>query len=129
MRVISVIPIIAPLAQTVPMSPTYYPSSVMYEELLKISRGRAKEALVRAHEILREAGIQPVKPESLPIGDAREIILDEAKNWGADLIALGSHGYRGIDRLMLGSVSESVAMHARCSVEVIREAAAKSNEL
>jgi nucleotide-binding universal stress UspA family protein len=124
-RVISVVPLIAPLGQTVPVAPTYYPSSVMYEELLKISRGKAEEALGRADAILRAAGIRPVQAESLPFGDAREVILDEAKSWGADLIVLGSHGYRGIDRFMLGSVSESVAMHAHCSVEVIREVAAK----
>jgi nucleotide-binding universal stress UspA family protein len=120
-RVISVVPLIVPLGQSVPITPTYYPSSVMYEELMKISHGRAEEALARADEILRETGIRPVQRESLPVGDPREIILDEAKTWGADLIVLGSHGYRGIDRLMLGSVSESVAMHAHCSVEVIRE--------
>jgi nucleotide-binding universal stress UspA family protein len=35
---------------------------------------------------------------------------------------MGSHGRRGFDRIVLGSVSESVAMHARCSVEVVRKA-------
>jgi nucleotide-binding universal stress UspA family protein len=53
-------------------------------------------------------------------GDPKAVILDEAGQWGADLIVVGSHGWRGIDRLMMGSVSESVAMHAHCSVEVIR---------
>jgi nucleotide-binding universal stress UspA family protein len=33
---------------------------------------------------------------------------------------LGSHGRRGFDRYMMGSVSESVALHAHCSVEVVR---------
>jgi nucleotide-binding universal stress UspA family protein len=34
---------------------------------------------------------------------------------------MGSHGRRGFDRLVLGSVSETVAMHAHCSVEVVRQ--------
>jgi nucleotide-binding universal stress UspA family protein len=36
------------------------------------------------------------------------------------LVILGSHGRRGFERLTLGSVSEHVALHAPCSVEVIR---------
>jgi nucleotide-binding universal stress UspA family protein len=38
----------------------------------------------------------------------------------ADMIVLGSHGRRGIDKLLIGSVSETVATYAHCSVEVIR---------
>jgi nucleotide-binding universal stress UspA family protein len=48
------------------------------------------------------------------------ILLDEAAAWKADLIVLGSHGKHGLERLVLGSVSETVAIHAHCSVEVIR---------
>jgi nucleotide-binding universal stress UspA family protein len=91
------------------------------ETLQNEARGRAEQATARAHQVLTEAHLEPAKTEFLPIGDARQVILDEATDWGADLIVLGSHGYHGIDRLMLGSVSESVAMHARCSVEVIRK--------
>ncbi|HKX29481.1 MAG TPA: universal stress protein [Blastocatellia bacterium] len=47
-------------------------------------------------------------------------ILEEAESWGADLIVLGSHGYRGLTRLLLGSVSNAVATHAKCSVEIVR---------
>ena len=38
----------------------------------------------------------------------------------ASLIVVGSNGEGGLARLLLGSVSEAVAMHASCSVEVIR---------
>jgi nucleotide-binding universal stress UspA family protein len=54
------------------------------------------------------------------LGDPRAVIVDEAKEWGADLIVVGSHGRRGITRWLLGSVAQSVASHASCSVEVIR---------
>ncbi|HKX33559.1 MAG TPA: universal stress protein, partial [Blastocatellia bacterium] len=47
-------------------------------------------------------------------------ILEEAESWGADLIVLGSHGYRGLTRFLLGSVSNAVATHAKCSVEIVR---------
>jgi nucleotide-binding universal stress UspA family protein len=53
-------------------------------------------------------------------GPPRSVILDEAESWGADLIVVGSHGYRAWERFLLGSVSQSVVSHAKCSVEVVR---------
>jgi len=46
--------------------------------------------------------------------------VDQAKDWRADLIVLGSHGRSGIKRWILGSVAEAVVRHAPCSVEVAR---------
>lgn len=45
--------------------------------------------------------------------------MDEAKEWGADLIVVGSHGYTGLKRMLLGSVSQAMVDHAPCPVEVI----------
>lgn len=53
-------------------------------------------------------------------GSPRTVILDEAEGWGADLIVVGSHGYRVWERFLMGSVSQSVVSHAKCSVEVVR---------
>lgn len=41
-------------------------------------------------------------------GDAREVILEKAKELGAELICIGTHGRRGIARALIGSVAESV---------------------
>ena len=60
-----------------------------------------------------------VVSQSVP-GPPRAVILDEAESWGADLIVIGSHGYGRLERLFLGSVSQSVVSHAKCSVEVVR---------
>jgi hypothetical protein len=57
---------------------------------------------------------------SSPACEPRAVILDEASKWNANLIVLGSHGRHGMDRLLMGSVSEAVAFHAHCSVEVVR---------
>lgn len=54
-------------------------------------------------------------------GDPRTVIVDEAKEWSVDLIVMGSHGYTGLARLLLGSVAHSVVSHAPCSVEVVRK--------
>ena len=53
-------------------------------------------------------------------GEVRTTIIDFASDWGADLIVVGSHGHKGLLRLLLGSVAESVVRHAPCSVLVIR---------
>src|SRR5262249_28842373 len=54
-------------------------------------------------------------------GSARTVILDEAEKRGAEFIVLGTHGYRGWQRVLLGSVSHAVATHAHCSVEIVRQ--------
>ncbi|MCS6886223.1 MAG: universal stress protein [Acidobacteriota bacterium] len=53
-------------------------------------------------------------------GVAAEEIVDEAKQWSADLILVGTHGRRGLSRFLLGSVAQQVAAHAHCSVEIVR---------
>lgn len=53
-------------------------------------------------------------------GGTVDTILAVASDWQADLIAMGSHQRKGVDRFWLGSVSEAVAAHALCSVEIIR---------
>ena len=59
-------------------------------------------------------------------GDPKSKITDVyAKEWKADLIVLGSHGRKGLGRFLMGSVAESVARHAECSVEIVRIPGAK----
>ncbi len=48
-------------------------------------------------------------------------ILQDAAEWGADLIMLGSHGYGASVEFLLGSVAHEVALHAPCSVEIVRD--------
>jgi nucleotide-binding universal stress UspA family protein len=53
-------------------------------------------------------------------GSPADEIVDEATTWGAHCIFLGAKGTRGIERLLLGSVSSAVSARAHCSVEVVR---------
>ena len=53
-------------------------------------------------------------------GNPADEILEEAHTWDADCIFVGAKGTRGIDRLLLGSVSSAVSSRAHCSVEVVR---------
>jgi len=97
-----------------------YPASLL-DELLTCARARAVDAVEAARKVLLQAVKNVLNKQSIPIGDPRSVILDSAQAWSADLIVLGSHGWRGVDRLLMGSVAESVAVHAHCSVEVIRK--------
>ena len=58
-------------------------------------------------------------------GPPRQVIVEEAERWGADLILMGSRGLGAWNRLLLGSVSTAVVHHAKCSVEIVRMPQAK----
>lgn len=81
---------------------------------------RAENAIRSAEEVLAPTGLKTSESISVLVGNPKQMILDEARQWPADLIVVGSHGRSGLDRFLLGSVSEAVATHAECSVEVVR---------
>ena len=54
-------------------------------------------------------------------GSPKDVIVDEAREWGADLIVVGSHGYGRLRRMVLGSVAGAVVANAPCSVQVVRD--------
>ena len=111
----SIEPVFYPTTETWVMPESYY------QEVEKAGRESAKEAVNKVAESLRKMQGSPVEiiPE-IKDGHAKDAILDEAEKWGADLIVVGSHGYRGFKRFMLGSVSHAIATHAKCSVEIVR---------
>lgn len=58
-------------------------------------------------------------------GYVKEEIVEEAKLWNADLILMGPHGRKGIDKFLLGSVAKSVVPIAPCSVVLLRASKGK----
>lgn len=64
---------------------------------------------------------KPQIPFVLTDGSPAESILELSKSWPVDLIVLGSHCKTGITKILLGSVSETVASKAPCSVLVVRD--------
>jgi nucleotide-binding universal stress UspA family protein len=96
-----------------------YPASLL-DKLVADARALATGAVEAARKMLLQAGTKVLDQGPIPVGEPRAVVLDQAQAWPADLIVLGSHGRRGLDRFLMGSVAESVAVHAHCSVEVIR---------
>lgn len=101
----------------------WYVDARILESLREEVTTRSRDAVLAAEKAIGETGLKVTG--SVFTGLARETIIDNAKEWGADLIVVGSHGLRGITRFLIGSVAEAVAIHAHCSVEVIRERATK----
>ena len=79
---------------------------------------QVREIFEPAAEKLRRAGLHA--EVLVRRGNPADEILEEADTWGADCIFVGAKGTRGIDRLLLGSVSSAVSARAHCSVEVVR---------
>lgn len=89
------------------------------EALRNENRESAMALVEQTARTLRDAGYQVIT--TVEEGEPRTTIIDYAERIKAQLIVVGSHGRRGLPRLLLGSVSEYVARHAPCSVEIIRE--------
>ena len=83
------------------------------ERLLEKAKALAAKQGVRAKTVLRH----------IPSGPAADAILREARKLRAALIVLGTHGRRGLRRLVLGSDAELVVRDARVPVLLVRAAA------
>lgn len=102
------------------MAPGYAPELAgKREEQMK----EAKASVAATAKALQAAGF--AVNTRVVEADPRTAILDVAEESRVDLIVLGSQGRRGLQRFLLGSVAESVARHARCSVLIVRMPPAK----
>ncbi len=89
-------------------------------QLLKEEQQRASRIVAKvADEIAKKAPGLQVSRQVLE-GSPKKMIVEEAERWGADLILVGSHGHGPAERFLLGSVAQAVAVHAPCSVEIVR---------
>ena len=91
-----------------------------YDEMEKASQMQASEAVGKAVALLGEGQTQVRVNSEVTRGYPSDVILDRAQRWESDLIVVGSHGYSGLKRFLVGSVSQNVSSHAKCSVEIVR---------
>lgn len=97
-------------------------SAPYYQELSDTARKQCVTNTSSAVEQLRKClADEPVAIETeVRMGPPARVIVDEAKDWDADVIVVGSHGRGFWGRLTLGSVSDAIIHHAPCSVLVAR---------
>jgi nucleotide-binding universal stress UspA family protein len=94
-------------------------SAGLYEEFCQAHRESSKE---RLQELVRNHPHDEIQPELVVNqGMAPDSILSFAQTHKTDLIVMGTHGRRGYDRLMLGSVTDRVMRRAPCPVLAVRK--------
>lgn len=89
-------------------------------EYLSAASAEADKATHSAQQVLRVAGVRA----EIMVVNAHSTwrgILDAAIKLGADLIVMGSHGHHGLEKLVLGSVTQRVLSHAHLPVFVVRD--------
>ncbi len=93
-------------------------------------RQSTAEVVARARKFALEQNIEATVGSVEAIGTrTSDSIIEEARSYGADLIVLGTHGRRGVRRMLLGSDAEAVAREAPCAVLLVRapESLSKKN--
>jgi nucleotide-binding universal stress UspA family protein len=86
--------------------------------LQEAEENEARKVTNKSEEQFRSKGYKTAS--IVKRGGAAESILTVAKEYGPDIIALGSRGLTGIESLLLGSVAERIARYANCSVLIGR---------
>jgi nucleotide-binding universal stress UspA family protein len=97
-------------------------STAYYQALAEAIRASGSKILEHAAAVVHEAGVPFEQRLIEKIGaHAADEIIAQAKDWRADLIVLGTHGRRGLKRLVMGSDAELVLRHAPVPVLMVRD--------
>ncbi|MGE0886479.1 MAG: universal stress protein [Blastocatellales bacterium] len=116
----TIVRVMSSVEYMIPAGPEFwYDANGIFERTRKGMLKRAEQITSRAVNTLAGCGLWANKV--VRDGNPRAAIIEEAIDWNADLIVVGSHAYTGIKRLILGSVAQYVVSHAPCSVEVIQQ--------
>jgi len=105
------------------------PVAIDLEGILEALRKSGQTALDRGRAIAQRVGVQA---ETAIVGEdsvddrVAIVLADEVRRWKADLVVLGTHGRRGINHLLMGSVAEAVARVAPAHVLLVRAQPAKT---
>ena len=98
-----------------------YDPSILRDRLVE----EGKELRAEFSKVMAEHGVKgdPAVAEASAIGDVSEVVLKAAAEFDADLLVMGTHGRRGFQRLILGSVAERCVRQATLPVLLIPSAA------
>jgi nucleotide-binding universal stress UspA family protein len=94
-------------------------------QLLDMLRESGRAILAAAKETAARAGVasDTVLADNLA-GRVCDLVIDEAKAWDADIVVIGTHGRRGVGRLLLGSDAEQIVRLSPVPVLLVRAKAA-----
>ncbi len=118
-KIISVVDMAFPLA--IDIYGGYLPDTAELENAARENAAKVIETTKSKLEIAFD-GKKVDFSSDVQFGSPDSRIVETAEEIGADLIVIGSHGYKQWERLLLGSVSDSVVHHAHCSVLIVRSA-------
>ena len=106
-------------------SPFWIEPTSFHSETAEDFKERYQESLEKANQWLAEYG-RKAKEQGIAtewnsqVDKPEHMILEVAKNWGADLIILGRRGRRGLAEIFLGSVSNYIVHYAPCSLLIVQ---------
>jgi len=119
------VPYALPVASSGVFLPDESPGDISIDKQLRESQAFAAQAAAR---LRADFPGWEINTQSWAAG-AGPAIIREARAWGPDLIVVGSHGRLGIDRFLLGSVSERVLHHVTCPVRISRHRSPQSRSI
>ena len=98
-----------------------YPEATLYgADLPNVLEKQGQEILAKAEAVVRKQGLKVDAVFHRKLARVADVIIRQAKKWPADIIVLGTHGRRGVDRLVIGSDAELVVRASPVPVLLIR---------
>lgn len=94
-------------------------ANIAEKTILEAMHQEGQRVLERAAEVVRNSGVEEVETV-LRTGIPAKVILDFVDEAKIDLIVMGTHGRRGLDRVLLGSVTEEVVRSSKVPVMTVR---------
>ena len=120
-KIISVVDMALPLA--IDIYGGYLPDTSVLEDAARAQSAKVVDDTIgKLRDLFGDKNVAITS--DVLFGSPEGRIIETAEEMAADLIVIGSHGYKRWERLLLGSVSDSVVHHAHCSVLIVRSPAA-----
>lgn len=111
------------VVEDVPIYPLVSPSPPLLAQEIQNYRTFSKNAAVKAnqylHEVSEKISVQPITLKVIVSDNVAAAIIEEAQESAVDVIVMSTHGYSGINRWLLGSVTQKVLQASPCPILVI----------
>lgn len=98
-----------------------YPEPYLFgAEMVEALEQQGRKVLAKAEAVARRARVNVDSVLHTQMARVADVIVKQARTWRADLVVLGTHGRRGIDRLLMGSDAELVVRNSPVPVLLVR---------